>query len=103
MFLSKEFNKLAMEIFTGNFKIWLPISLPFGKTTEVVVMKFLFCFSNRSGTRDKIFSFCFIMLGWELRSHRDETKIKTKVLRIEELALLKLRFSCHLFRSLGFV
>jgi len=38
----KEFNRLAIEIFTRNFKIWLLTSLFFGKTMEVVVMKFCF-------------------------------------------------------------
>lgn len=42
MFLSKECNRLAVEIFTGNFKIWLLISLSFGKAMKVVVMKFCF-------------------------------------------------------------
>lgn len=42
MFLPKEFNKLEMETFTRNVKIWLLISLSFGKTMEVVVMKFSF-------------------------------------------------------------
>lgn len=39
MFLSKECNRLTVEIFTGNFKIWLLISLSFGKTMKVVVTK----------------------------------------------------------------